>query len=186
MNTNHTEQEMIEHCAKLLWGYNWTSYHHNEKSSEHISTRWSDYYIPKGLCDEDKFLIFILYCQPETCLNTRFFINVLGWTKYKVTKIRKKIPYMTTMACIGENGGYNGKGWSFDFNFMQKINEYQKKNKCCAGCAKPNMVKIDGELISSDICSCPISRYTTFGNRDTSHCNIIKLEITKLFNDFWK
>lgn len=184
MDKNITERQFVEHCAKLLWGYNWASCHHNDESSEHLSNDWSDYYIPKGLCDEDKFLCFIIGCELDSCLNSCFFINVLGWTKYKATKIRKKIPYMTTMACVGENGGYNGKGWAFDYDFKQKINEYQKKNKCCVDCARPYIVKIDGELIKSNSYFCPINRYLV-GDRYGSHCGVIKLVPDEEFKNFW-
>ena len=185
MDKNITEHQFIEHCSKLLWGYNWASCHHNDESSEHLSNDWSDYYIPKGLCDKDKFLCFILDCELDSCLNSGFFRNVLGWTKYKTTKIRKKIPYMITMSCVGENGGYNGKGWAFDCDFKQKINEYQKKNKCCADCARPYIVKIDGELIKSNSYFCPISKYL-IGNRYVSHCGVIKLVADDKFKNFWR
>lgn len=185
MDKNITEYKFIEHCSKLLWGYNWTSCHHDDGSSEHLSNNWSDYYIPKELCDEDKFLCFVLSCEQDSCLNSRFFANVLGWTKYKTTNIRKRIPYIITMACVGENGGYNGKGWAFDYDFIQKINEYQNKNKSCFECARPFRVKIDGELIKDGAYFCPISR-ALVSNRYKNHCDIIKLETNNEFKNFWK
>lgn len=175
----HTEQEIIEHCAKLLWGYNYTSCLHYKSDSEHLSTDLSDYYIPKGLCDEDKFLCFILACEQDSCLNSRFFIQLLGWTKYKIKKIRKKIPFMITMACVGECGGYNGKGWAFDYDFMKKIKEYQKINKPCYSCAM---------LISSYLgywYKCPISKNRLYFD-SSEYCDKVELEVTESFNNFWK
>lgn len=185
MNNNITEQEFVKHCSKLLWGINWASCHHGNANTEHISNKWGDYYIPNGLCDEDKFLCFLLTIDDETCLCSSFYIKLLGWTRYKVINIRNKIPYLKTVSCIGENGGYNGKGWAFDYEFNMKIYKQHKKNKSCLGCASPYSIEDKGEVIVSSSFFCPEDK-ELISDTTSSHCNVIKLMYDDEFKNFWK
>lgn len=182
----HTEQEIVEHCAKLLWGFNYVQKKYewnletnlNDGSYEHIhitesvdEANW--FCIPKGLTDEDKFLCALfLYRDQFTYITSKVLKDMYGWSKYRCMKVRKKLPIVKTYTYIGE------RGWDLDSDIDDKIWKSQDKNKSCLGCA----LLVNGPFGYYDKCSlvddtsCP----------ESLHCQYIKLEVTESFNNFWK
>jgi hypothetical protein len=181
MIMQHTEQEIIEHCAQLLWGYNWAQSNHYDVSVEKYYDGEHFLFIPIGLSDEDKLLCSIFVKQRFIlCYVT---LNVLkrmfGWSRYKSLKVINNLPFLETLIL------YYGKGWDFNFEFKDKIKSLQKQDKKCLGCAK---IKKCHSGHSWRLC--PISKkhelFTTSELFNSTCCDIVKLEITEQFNNFWK
>jgi hypothetical protein len=178
----HTEQEIIEHCAKLLWGVNWAQSNSEDETVERFNDDEGCYYLPKGLTDEDKFLCILLIESVFFYnLSAKTFMLLFGWTRYKTRKIRKTFSFIRNVTCLCEStGGYYGKAWGLTYEFMQKIKELQKSNKPCSSC---DLLKI--YVYGRPYEECPISKEVVHF-KDSAYCDQIKLEITESFNNFWK
>ena len=93
--------------------------------TEHVDE--NDYFsIPKGLCDEDKFLCALfLYIFQFEYVTSKVLNDMYGWSKYKCMKIRKNLHIVKTYTYIGE------RGWDIDSDILDKIWKLQDKNKSC-------------------------------------------------------
>lgn len=175
----HTEQKIIEHCAQLLWGFNWAQSNIHDDSVETFSDDEDIYYMTKGLTDEDKFLCALFSQFEFEYLTSRTLMLLYGWTRYKARKVRKALPFIKTSTGFCEDAcGYCGKIWTLDYKFKKAMQELKKLNKPCCSCTI---------LIKSpygDWHKCPISK--SFRSNPDDHCDQIKLEITEQFNNFWK
>ena len=188
----HTEQEIIEHCAKLLWGFNYvqekyefeldlkTKYYKriNDGSFEDIHITESvdeadSFSIPKGLCDEDKFLCALfLYIYKFEYITSKVLKDMYGWSKYRCMKVRKNLPIVKTYTYIGE------RGWYIDSDILDKIWKLQDKNKSCIGC------RVLFKSLFGKAYRCSLIEDTPCP--ESLHCQYIKLHVTESFNNFWK
>lgn len=177
----HTEQEIIEHCAKLLWGFNWAQSNSEDESVEMVSDdEDTTHYIPKGLTGEDKFLCAIfMQSHYATFLTPEILNSLYGWAKSASMNVKRNISFVGKRACVGDAYGYHGKGWIISSEFEDKIILLQEQNKSCLGCAllvndsfgKNYECSINHEYLKYPACT---------------HCDKIKLEVTEEFNNFWK
>lgn len=180
MKDNITDQQMVEHCAKLLWGYNWAQSNSSDESVERVHDDTEGYDIPKGLCDEDKFLCALFTKSNNGCLTSEVLWYLYGWTKYKARKIRKRIPFLNTVTCFCEDAcGYCGRAWDFSYEFDKSIRELKKLNKPCIECATFMKSKFDPWY------KCPVSHYRVEWI-NTAYCDHIKLVMDDEFKNFWK
>ena len=128
----HTEQEITEHCAQLLWGYNWAQINHYDVSVEKYYDGEHFLFIPIGLSDEDKLLctIFVKQCFIHCYVTLEVLKIMFGWSRNKSLKVINNLPFLETGSI------FHQRIWHFTPAFRNKIKSLQKQDKKCLGCAK--------------------------------------------------